>query len=158
MAQGLLGGCYLEGKGVKQDDAEAFKWCKLAADNGYGEAMFVTSLCYRDGTRCCALVQVPVYCRGGNRMVQPLDTRFNRIRAKEKVTARNLRARPRRSQTAADAVGVDVCSNDAEIVSYLSYPTPVIAAKSMIIPDANGMSTESGETVDREGAGGAGGV
>ena len=48
-AQGCLGVCYMEGKGVKQDVAEAFKWCKRAADNGYGAAMFMTGALYMGG-------------------------------------------------------------------------------------------------------------
>ena len=48
-AQVFLGFSYLSGKGVKQDDAEGFKWYKRAADNGFGDAMGTIGLCYRDG-------------------------------------------------------------------------------------------------------------
>ena len=44
--QYFLSSCYLEGRGVKQDDAEAFKWIKRAADNGYGAAMGMAGLYY----------------------------------------------------------------------------------------------------------------
>ena len=49
-AQSYLGGCYFNGDGVKQDDAEAFKWFKRAADNGNGAAMGLTGIFYRSGT------------------------------------------------------------------------------------------------------------
>ena len=48
-AQGVLGLCYLDGNGVKQDHAEGFKWMKRATDNGYGVAMVITGAFYRDG-------------------------------------------------------------------------------------------------------------
>ena len=78
-------------------------------------------------------------------------------RAQKNVAARNLKARrharPRRSQTAADVVELDVCSDsesESETVSYFSNPIPIISAESVIIPGANG--TDSDETLD--GAGG----
>ena len=49
-AQCFLGGCYLQGDGVKQDDAEAFKWMKRAADNGLGAAMATIGFAYMVGT------------------------------------------------------------------------------------------------------------
>ena len=35
MAQFNLGGCYVVGEGVERDKAEAVKWFRLAADQGY---------------------------------------------------------------------------------------------------------------------------
>ena len=37
-AQYHLGGAYLQGLGVPQDDAEAMKWCRKAAEQGYAPA------------------------------------------------------------------------------------------------------------------------
>ena len=39
MAQDNLGGMYANGTGVPQDDAEAAKWYKLAAEQGYATAV-----------------------------------------------------------------------------------------------------------------------
>lgn len=38
LAQHKLGGMYGNGRGVPQDDVEAVKWCRLAADRGFAAA------------------------------------------------------------------------------------------------------------------------
>ncbi|MCH5285388.1 MAG: sel1 repeat family protein [Akkermansiaceae bacterium] len=44
-----LGRCYEAGNGVPQSDAEAARWYKLAADQGYAEAQYRLGLCYYHG-------------------------------------------------------------------------------------------------------------
>ena len=48
-AQAALGGAYLYGKGVPQDDAEALKWLRLAAERGQALAQFDMGEFYRTG-------------------------------------------------------------------------------------------------------------
>ena len=48
-AQAALGGAYLHGKGVPQDDAEALKWLRLAAERGQALAQFDMGELYRTG-------------------------------------------------------------------------------------------------------------
>ena len=40
---------YFNGEGVPQDDAEAVRWYRLAAAQGFAEAQFTLGLMYRDG-------------------------------------------------------------------------------------------------------------
>jgi len=47
--QNLLGVLYLEGRGMKANDAEAAKWFRLAADQGHGYAAFNLGFCYERG-------------------------------------------------------------------------------------------------------------
>ena len=39
--QYLLGRCYWDGKGVEEDEDEAFKWIRKSADQGFAKAQFV---------------------------------------------------------------------------------------------------------------------
>ena len=48
-AQAILGAMYAEGKGVPQDDAEAVKWCRLAADQGNYYAQRNLAISYAKG-------------------------------------------------------------------------------------------------------------
>ena len=48
-AQFILGLCYKDGDGVKQDYEEAVKWFRKAAEQGHAEAQFCLGACYRDG-------------------------------------------------------------------------------------------------------------
>ena len=48
-AQYKLGIRYSNGDGVPQDDAEAFKWFKLAADQGYPYAQAMLGIMYMNG-------------------------------------------------------------------------------------------------------------
>ena len=45
-----LGCDYLNGWGVKKDEAEAVKWFRLAAEHGHHYAMYELGECYRNGT------------------------------------------------------------------------------------------------------------
>jgi hypothetical protein len=45
-----LGGCYANGKGVKQDDKEAASWYQRAAEKGHVEAQHNLVVCYTNGT------------------------------------------------------------------------------------------------------------
>jgi S1-C subfamily serine protease len=47
--QYLLGGCYAEGIGVTQDDAEAVKWYRKAAEQNDVDAQYSLGWCYHDG-------------------------------------------------------------------------------------------------------------
>ena len=49
-AQYLLGECYIKGKGVKADPAEAVKWYRLAADQGLDEAQYNLGVAYLEGS------------------------------------------------------------------------------------------------------------
>jgi TPR repeat protein len=49
VAQFNLGACYRGGTGVAQDDAEAARWYRLAADGGLEEAQFNPGTFYEDG-------------------------------------------------------------------------------------------------------------
>ena len=49
MAQANLGNVYLEGKLVPRDDAEAAKWMRKAADQGYANAQFNLARMYETG-------------------------------------------------------------------------------------------------------------
>ena len=44
-----LGGCYYDGEGVEQDYAEAVKWYRKAAEQGYAVAQFEMGWCYKHG-------------------------------------------------------------------------------------------------------------
>ena len=48
-AQTLLGLCYHQGLGVKQDDVEAVKWFRKAARQGLAPAQYNLGISYRDG-------------------------------------------------------------------------------------------------------------
>ncbi|MHB8203877.1 MAG: tetratricopeptide repeat protein [Desulfomonilaceae bacterium] len=41
-----IGNKYRDGDGVAQDDKEAIKWFRLAADQGYSEAQFMLGIMY----------------------------------------------------------------------------------------------------------------
>ena len=49
MAQVNLGAMYDQGEGVPEDDAEAVKWYRLAAGQGYAEAQHNLGLMYVQG-------------------------------------------------------------------------------------------------------------
>ena len=60
MAQDNLGGMYANGTGVPQDDAEAAKWYKLAAEQGYATGQVHIGLMYFNGRghrQLCASVE-----------------------------------------------------------------------------------------------------
>jgi TPR repeat protein len=44
-----LGTVYFEGQGVKQDDKEAMKWYRRAADQGYADAQYNLGVMYGQG-------------------------------------------------------------------------------------------------------------
>ena len=48
-AQLCLGVCYRQGKGVEQDDAQAFYWVRCAAERGYASAQIYLAECYSEG-------------------------------------------------------------------------------------------------------------
>ena len=48
-AQGILGLCYSEGKGVPKDQVEAVNWHRKAADQGNAVAQNLLANCYLDG-------------------------------------------------------------------------------------------------------------
>jgi uncharacterized protein len=48
-AQSLLGLLYYHGRGVRQDDAKAAKWFRLAADQGEAHAQFTLGVMYAEG-------------------------------------------------------------------------------------------------------------
>ena len=48
-AQYELGGCYLDGLGVEQDESLAFKWFREAADQGHAAAQNMLGRCYKAG-------------------------------------------------------------------------------------------------------------
>lgn len=41
--------CYEQGRGVNQNDVEAARLYRLAADQGLARAQFILGLCYRSG-------------------------------------------------------------------------------------------------------------
>ena len=47
-AQYLLGYCYFNGQGVEEDEEEAMKWWRVAAENGDDQAMFELAECLYD--------------------------------------------------------------------------------------------------------------
>ena len=49
MAQYHLGVMYANGEGVPEDDAEAVKWFRMAAEQGYADAQFILGLKYSTG-------------------------------------------------------------------------------------------------------------
>ncbi len=49
IAQLELGDCFEDGEGVEQDYAEAIRWYKLSAEQGYVEAEFALGFCYEFG-------------------------------------------------------------------------------------------------------------
>ena len=48
-AQNFLGVCFENGEGVEQDKAEAAKWFRKAADQGYAGAQYNLGHCYANG-------------------------------------------------------------------------------------------------------------
>lgn len=44
-----MGDCYDFGELVARDAAEAFKWYKLAGDQGHPDALYSLAICYEDG-------------------------------------------------------------------------------------------------------------
>lgn len=48
-SQYALGWCYSNGKGVVQDDSQAFQWYMKAAEKDYPRAQIALGLCYRNG-------------------------------------------------------------------------------------------------------------
>lgn len=48
-AQLFLGSCYRQGKGVEQNDVQAFYWTQCAAEQGYTPAQLYLADCYLDG-------------------------------------------------------------------------------------------------------------
>ena len=48
----LLGRMYAEGRGVGQDDGEAVRWHRLAADQDYAAAQTDLGWMYAEGLRC----------------------------------------------------------------------------------------------------------
>ena len=61
-AQTLLGIFYQLGAGVPKDDAEAVKWYRKAADQGYATAQFNLGVIYANLAR--QLTQPPTICSG----------------------------------------------------------------------------------------------
>ena len=51
-AQYLLSSFYRSGRGVRQDDALAFKWMKAAAERGHTRAQFNLAIMYLDSAWC----------------------------------------------------------------------------------------------------------
>jgi len=49
MAQFIIGRCYMEGKGVMQDDSLAMEWFQIAAEHGSAKAQYQIGICYLDG-------------------------------------------------------------------------------------------------------------
>jgi TPR repeat protein len=49
IAQRSLALCYSSGRGVLQDDTEAARWHRLAADRGFADAQVNIGICYADG-------------------------------------------------------------------------------------------------------------
>ena len=47
--QYVLGGCYAQGIGVTQDDAEGVKWYRKAAEQNDVDAQYSLGWCYHDG-------------------------------------------------------------------------------------------------------------
>jgi len=45
----MLGIMYANGRGVPQDYAEAMKWCRLAAEQGYARAQYMLGIMYANG-------------------------------------------------------------------------------------------------------------
>jgi TPR repeat protein len=50
VAQCALGSCYSDGTGVVQDGAEAMRWLRLAAEQGYASAMYNLGSMYLSGS------------------------------------------------------------------------------------------------------------
>ena len=48
-AQALLGNMYAKGQGVRQDDAEAFRWFRQAAAQGHAQAQHNLGVMYETG-------------------------------------------------------------------------------------------------------------
>ena len=48
-AQSILGSCYFKGEGVAEDQAEAVKWFRKAAEKGHPESQGMLGLCYFKG-------------------------------------------------------------------------------------------------------------
>ena len=48
-AQYRLGLCYDKGRGVKEDDKQAFHWYSLSANQGYAKAQYQLGRCYKKG-------------------------------------------------------------------------------------------------------------
>jgi hypothetical protein len=54
-AQYMLGICYFSGKGIAKDDAKAFKWLRISAEQGYEDAKKMLAEVNADGTGCGCL-------------------------------------------------------------------------------------------------------
>ena len=61
-AQSFLGDMYGDGLGVAKDEAEAVKWYRKAADQGYATAQFNLGVIYANLAR--QLTQPPTICSG----------------------------------------------------------------------------------------------
>ena len=48
-AQYNLGGMYVQGRGVRQDDAQAVQWYRKAAEQGQAEAQYNLGVMYEEG-------------------------------------------------------------------------------------------------------------
>jgi TPR repeat protein len=48
-AAAKLGECFFYGYGVAQDYAEAFQFCKIAAESGDADSQYILWLCYKGG-------------------------------------------------------------------------------------------------------------
>ncbi len=48
-AQYRLGLCYDKGRGLKEDDKQAFHWYELSANQGYAKAQYQLGRCYKKG-------------------------------------------------------------------------------------------------------------
>jgi uncharacterized protein len=44
-----MGLAYKEGRGVDQNDEEAVKWYRAAADQGHADGQFLMGVAYKDG-------------------------------------------------------------------------------------------------------------
>jgi len=55
-AQNSLGKIYEDGLSVPQDDAEAVKWYRMAADQGYAVAQFNLAVMYSIGSDGCSRI------------------------------------------------------------------------------------------------------
>ncbi len=49
IAQCIIGKCYRNGQGVTEDDSQAVKWFRKAADQNYADAQYSLGICYHEG-------------------------------------------------------------------------------------------------------------
>ena len=54
-----LGGMYADGQGVPQDDAEAVRWYRLAADHGHAAAQHILGVMYENGGGVSGVAGMP---------------------------------------------------------------------------------------------------